>query len=207
MGRFQSPQARQAVSTYLQSTSYRNKLASAAIQAIHRLDDSAFIPELLTTLREGEGRFASWDYSTGLDTLAHIDRDQEDRTQVREFLAGYVNHPRMAIRRGAIRALGTLGDPKAIPVVETFCGQEPYDQIQRQAKATVDTLQEKKLLVPEEVLELRKTVDELKKETDKLKKELDDLKKQTQAKTEASPAAGVDSSKAAEDDREDTVEP
>jgi len=206
MGRFHSPQTRQAVSRYLQSTSYRNELADAAIGAIRRLDDPAFIPELMATLQGGQGRFHSSDFASGLGTLARIARDQDDRTQVREFLAGYVNHPRMIVRRGAIGALGTLGDPKAIPIVETFCGQEPHDQIQRQAKTAMDKLQEKKLLVPEEVIELRKTVDELKKETEKLKKEIEDLKKRDQAKAETPSVAGEDSSKASEDDPNDSAE-
>jgi aminopeptidase N len=206
MGRFHSPQTRQAISRYLQSTSYRNELANAAIAAIRKLDDPAFIPELITTLREGEGRFQSWDFTRGLGTLARIARDQEDRTQVRDFIAGYVNHPRQVIRRGAIGALGTLGDPRAIPIIETFCGQEPYDQIQRSAKEAMDKLQEKKPLVPEEVIELRKAVDDLKKETEKLKKDLDDVKKQGAAKAENPPATGEDSSKAGEDDHEDSQE-
>jgi aminopeptidase N len=206
MGRFHSPETRQVISKYLQSTSYRNELANAVIGAIRKLDDPAFIPELMTTLREGEGRFESWDYYRGLGTLAYIARDQDDRTQVREFLAGYVNHPRTIVRRSAIRALGTLGDPKAIPIVETFCGKEPHDEIQRQAKEAMDKLREKKLLVPEEVIELRKTVDDLKKETEKLKKDLDDLRKQGQAKAEAPPAADTDSSKATKDDPNDSTE-
>lgn len=202
MGRFHSPQTRQTISKYLRSTSYRNELADAAVRAIRRLDDPAFIPELMTTLQEDEARFPSWNFARGLGTLAHIAHDQDDRTQVREFIAGYVNHPRMVVRRGAIGALGTLGDPKAIPIVETFCGDEPHDQIQRQAKEAMDKLREKKPLVPEEVIELRKTVDELKKETEKLKKELEDMRKQDQAKVEASSS---DASKA-EDDRKDSEE-
>jgi len=206
MGRFQSPQTRQGVSKYLQSASYRSELADAAIRAIRTLDDPAFIPDLMATLREGEGRFPSWNFARGLGTLAHIARDQDDRTQVREFIAGYVNHPKLTVRGGAISSLGTLGDPKAIPIVETFCGEEPHDRIQRQAKEAMDKLREKKPLVPEEVIELRKTVDELKKETEKLKKDLDDVKKQGAAKAENPPATGEDSSKAGEDDHEDSQE-
>jgi HEAT repeat protein len=206
MGRFHSPQTRQAVSKYLQSASYRSELADAAIRAIRTLDDPAFIPELMGTLREGDGRFPSWSFARGLGTLAHIVRDQEDRTQVREFLAGYVNHPKLTVRGGAISALGALGDPKAIPIVETFCGEEPYDPIQRRAKEAMDKLREKKPLVPDEVIELRKAVDELKKETEKLKKDLDDVKKQGEAKAETPPATGEDSSKAGEDDHEDSQE-
>ncbi len=186
LGRFHCPQTKQIISKYLQSTSYRNELADAAVGAIRTLNDPACIPELMQTLRGREQQFQSWDFARGLGTLARIACDQEDRTQVREFIAGYVSHPRQVIRRGAIGALGTLGDPKAIPIVETFCGSEPHDPIQRSAKQAMDRLQEKKPLVPDEVIELRKVVDELKKETDKLRKELDDLKKQNEARAAAS---------------------
>jgi aminopeptidase N len=161
----------------------------------------------MTVLRERERQFRSWGFVRGLGTLAHIARDQDDRTQVREFIAGYVNHPRQAIRGGAISALGTLGDPKALPIVETFCGEEPHDRIQRQAKEAMEKLREKKTLVPDEIIELRKTVDELKEETEKLNKELEDLKKQGEAKAQGTPSAeekpSSDSSKPPDDAQED----
>ncbi len=205
MGRFHSPRTREIISKYLKSTSYCNELADAAVEAIRKLNDPEFIPELMDALREGESRFRSWDFAGGLGTLARIACDREDRTAVREFLAGYVNSPKPAVRSGAISALGTLGDPQAIPIVETFCGEEPHDRIQRTAKTAMDKLQEKKLLVPEEVIELRKTVDELKKETEKLKKDIEDLKKQNEAKSKAepSPAADTDSVKPIKDDDRD----
>jgi aminopeptidase N len=189
LGRFQSPETHETLCRYLQSSSYRNELAGAAIEAVRSLDDPTFIPDLMTSLRENERQFQSRKFGEGLDTLAHIAREQEDRTQVREFIAGYVNHPRQAIRGGAIAALGTLGDPGAIPIVETFCVEKPHDRIQRQAKEAMDKLREKKPLVPEEVIELRKTVDELKKDTDKLKEQIEDLKKQNQAKEQGPPTA------------------
>jgi aminopeptidase N len=185
MGRFQSPQTRQVIARYLPSSSYRNELAVAAIDAIRRLEDPVFIPDLMATLRDREREFQSWDFARGLGALARVARDQEDRTQVREFLAGYVNHLNRTIRGGALSALGTLGDPKAIPIVETFCGHEPHDRTQRQAKAALDRLREVKPFAPEEVIELRKTVNELKTELDKLRQEIEDMKKQDQAKMKA----------------------
>jgi len=206
LGRFDSPQTRQVISTCLRSTSYRNELAAAAIDAIRKLNDPAFIPELMTALREDERQFTSWEFTGGLDTLARIAHDQEDRTPVREFLAGYVNHPRQTIRSGAIGALGTLGDPKAIPIVETFCGDKPHDPLQRRAQAAMDRLRQDKRLVPEEVVELRKTVDDLKKEVEKLKNDIEDMKKKDQAKAEATPDrdkdAQVDTSSSEESGQE-----
>jgi aminopeptidase N len=203
LGRYHSPETRAILSKYLRSTSYRNELAGAAIDAIRSLDDSVFIPEMMTVLRENEQKFQARAFGEGLDALAYIAREQEDRTQVREFIAGYVNHPRQILRAGAICALGTLGDPKAIPIVQTFCVEEPHDRVQRQAKEAMDKLQEKKLLVPEEVIELRKTVDELRKDTDNLKEQVEDLKKQNQARAEAGGDSTSDSPKAADDAQAD----
>ncbi len=190
LGRFQSPQTREAVSRYLHSTSYRNELAMAAIDAIGSLNDPTFIPELMATLRDHELQFGSWDFARGLDVLARIACEQDDRTNVREFLVGCVNCRRPAVRRGALSALGTLGDPKAIPVVETFCGNDRHDPLQRQAQEAMDRLRERKPLVPEEVVELRRTVDELRKEVETLKGQIEDVKKQSRARTETTPADG-----------------
>lgn len=196
MGRYHGPPTEQLLRRYLRSTSYRNELASAAIGAVRALDDASFIDELMAALRAGKDRFTSRGFATGLDTLAHIARDEEDRTTVREFLAGYVNDPKRAIQSGAIGALGTLGDPKAISVVETFAGRETRDGLQRRAERALEQLRRRQELVPEEVVALREAVAELKQETDKLKQDLEDLKKQTDAKAEAEPSA-EDSTEAA----------
>jgi HEAT repeat protein len=184
LGRFHSPRTRETVSRYLQSTSYRNELAVAAIDAIDTLSDPTFIPELTAVLRDREDQFGSWDLARGLDVLAKIASDQDDRTNVREFLVSCVNCRRPAIRGGALAALGSLGDPKAVPVVETFCGDDRRDPVQRRAREAMDRLREKKPLVPAEIVELRRTVDELRKEVETLKGQLDDVKKKDRAKAE-----------------------
>jgi uncharacterized coiled-coil DUF342 family protein len=48
----------------------------------------------------------------------------------------------------------------------------------------MDRLREKKRLVPEEVIELRRTVDELRKDVEKLRGQIEDVKKQAQAKAQ-----------------------
>ncbi len=184
LGRFHSPGTREAVARYLHSTSYRNELAMAAIDAIDTLNDPTFIPELTAALRDREDQFGSWGFARGLDVLARIASDQDDRTSVREFLVSCVNCRRPAICGGALAALGTLGDPEAIPVVETFCGDDRRDSVQRRAREAMARLREKKPLVSAEIVELRRTVDELRKEVEMLKGQLDDVKKQNRARAQ-----------------------
>jgi len=152
------------------------------VQAVRMLDEPFFISLLQRTLGENERQFASWDFARGLDTLAHISRNEDDKTKVRNFLAGYVNHPKKTIQKGAIKALGTLGDTKAIPVVETFSGDDSGDSVQRSAKNALRALSEKKQLVPEEITQLRQTVEKLTKENEKLRNEVEDIKKRLDAK-------------------------
>jgi len=182
LGLYHHKSTRRLLLTYLQSVSFRNELATAAIEAIRMQDEPFFIVPLQRVLDEREMEFRSWSFTRGLNALAHISRNQDDKTKVREFLAGYVNHPKNRIQAGAIGALGTLGDPKAIPIVETFSNDEPDDVIERSAERALKELRQRKQLVPDEIVRLRETVDEFRKETEKLKNDLDDIKKRLDAK-------------------------
>jgi len=182
LGLYQHKSTRRLLLKYLKSVSFRNELASAAIEAIRMLDEPFFIVPLQKVLEEREMDFRSWSFTQGLDTLAHITRNEDDKTKVRNFLAGYVNHPKDRIQVGAIRALGTLGDPKAIPIIETFSNDEPDNNIERAAERALKQLRERKQLVPDEIVRLRDTVEEFRKETEKIKNGLDDIKKRLDAK-------------------------
>lgn len=193
LGQYHDKGTRKLLLKYLGTESFRNSIASAAIEAIRKLDDPFFIEPLRMALAEDERDFTSGGFARALDNLAHISRNEEDRTKVRKFLTGYVNHPKSSIQSGAIRALGTLGDPKAISVVETFSGNDPSDRTQRTASDALKTLREQKPLVPDEVVRLRETVDKLTKETEKLRDDLEDIKTRLDAKDQpAKDKAGSD---------------
>ncbi|MEJ2703264.1 MAG: M1 family aminopeptidase, partial [Sedimentisphaerales bacterium] len=161
LGLYHDKKTRRLLVKYLKSRSYRNELAGAAIEAIRMLDEPFFIGRLQRILTEREGQFRSWDFARALDTLARISRDEEDKTNVRQFLLGYVSHSKETIQAGAIRALGVLGDTKAIPVLETFTSDEPDSWIERAAERALKELRDRKELVPAEIIQLRETVDKL----------------------------------------------
>ena len=163
LGLYHHKSTRRLLLKYLQSVSFRNELATAAIEAIRMLDEPFFIVPLQRVLDEREMDFRSWSFTRGLNTLAHISRNEDDKTKVRNFLAGYVNHPKDRIQAGAIGALGTLGDPRAIPIVETFSSDEPDDNTERSAERALKQLRQRKQLVPDEIVRLRETVDEFSK--------------------------------------------
>ncbi len=188
LGRYHTAEGNALVIRYLKSESYRNTLASATVRAIRMLDEPQFIEPLCEILRTQPRDWLRGRFGQALDTLAYIARNEEDKKDVREFIAGYVNHPDRSVRVGAISALGTLGDPKAMAVIQTFARDLPRDNVERAAKEALAELQEQKKLVPEEVIELRKVVDDLKKDTKKLTDEIEDVKKRLNAKAEAKPS-------------------
>jgi len=190
LGQYHDKGTRKVLLEYLGSKSFRNSLADAAIEVIRRLDDSFFIEPLRRTLSENERDFTSWGFARALDTLAHISRNEDNKTKIRTFLTGYVNHPKRNVQSGAIRALGTLGDSKAIGVLETFSGDDPSNRIQRSARDALRKLRETKQLVPDEIIRLRETIDKLSKETEKLHNDLEDIKNRLDAKEQAAKAKG-----------------
>ena len=192
LGLYHHKKTRRMLVKYLKSRSFRNELAGAAAEAIRLLDEPLFIGPLQQVLAEREKEFRSWEFARALETLARISRNEEDKTKVRKFLIGYVNHPKQTVQTGAIRALGALGDTKAMPVLETFSSDEPDDRIERAAERALKDLRDRKELVPGEIIQLREAVDKLKKETDKLRNNLDDIKKRLDAKEEATETKGAD---------------
>jgi aminopeptidase N len=199
LGRYHSAETRALVSRYLTSESFQKRLTLAAVEAMQMLDEPNFVEPLRDVLREGPHGWPARRFAGVLNTLAHLAREQEDRTNIREFLAGYVNHSHASIQTGAIRALGTLGDPKAIPILTTFLQGEPSDRIERTAREALDRLQEKKKLAPDEIIELRRTVEELKKEQQKTKGELEEIRKRLDARTENKTEDGTSSPKTGQD--------
>ncbi|MCE5251448.1 HEAT repeat domain-containing protein [bacterium] len=184
LGRYHHKDTQKILVAYLNSKSYRNRLADGAVDAIRTLDDPSYIPPLMKTLKGSEREFTSRSFGLALDTLAFIARNEDDRTEVREFIAGYVNHPKRNIRQRAIGALGTLGDPKAVSIVETFTGDDTEDTIQSAAKESLKKLREQKKVAPAEIISLRETVDEIRKENETMKKDLEDIKKRLDARGE-----------------------
>ena len=184
LGRYHTAEGYALVVRYLKSESYHNRLATAAVEAIRMLDDPQFIRPLSKELKIQNGDWPRWQFSQALDTLAYIARNEEEKMDVRELLVAHVNHPNRYVQAGAIRALGTLGDPKAIAVIQTFARDVPRDNVERATRDALAKLQEQKKLVPQEVIELRKVVDDLKKDTKKLTDELDEVKKRLDARAE-----------------------
>jgi aminopeptidase N len=188
LGGYEKPEARSVILKYLNSQSYRNELADAALGAIRSQDDPALVVPVLDTLANTETNFTSYGFARSLDTLAYLARNEEKKDSVREFLLRYVNHKKRAIRIASINALSTLGDPKALAVLETFARASKQNREQSAAEQAVASLRAARKPV-DDFKNLRQEVLDLQKSNRDLRKELDDLKKKFEARPGSSASA------------------
>jgi len=181
LGRFHGDETRSRIVAALQTKSFRNELAVAAISAIRQQNDPSYAASLMKVLTEDERHFTSGDFGRGLETLGYVAKSLKKKDSVRDFLLKYINHPMTRIRSGAMDALGNLGDATVISVLESFVSSNDV-AVARTAKRALDQLRESKPSVPKEIVELRKEVAAIKTESDQLQADLKDIRNQQKAK-------------------------
>lgn len=190
LGKFNSKETKQLLVEALDTESFRDRIADAAVSAIGTMDDPYFIGILRKHITNRAEAFTTSSHGNALETLGHISRNEKNKTKIRKFLTGFVNHKNRRITAAAISALGALGDPKAVALLAAFEDDDSRDRIQRAARRALTKLRQQKPLAPEEVIELRKILDDVKKDNEKLRKEFEDLKKRLDAKDEPPASPG-----------------
>jgi aminopeptidase N len=180
LGAYHGPGVRETLLGFLRTSSFRDEIAVAAIAAMRAQDDTAYLAPLREALSRPEAGFSSRDFGQGLDAFAYLGRNEKAKDPLREFLAGFINHKRERIQTGAMKALGTLEDPKAISLLETFAVM-PKETPQRQEADKAIAALRAVNRPGDNLKDLRQEVLELRRAKDDLKKELDDLKKRVEA--------------------------
>ena len=181
LGAYAKPEVRDSLVKFLNTPSYRDRLTEAAIAGMKTQDDPSYVTPVLVTLKAREATLMSTVFSAGLDALAFLARNEAKKDTIRDFLTAWVNSPKERVRLAAISALGTLEDPRAIAVLETFTSLTA----DRPEKAAADKslIRLRTARKPGEDLKgLRTEVLDLQKSNRELKKDLDTLKKKLEAK-------------------------
>ena len=189
LAKFSEPKAAHCIETALTRESFGNEIAVAAVEAIRQAHNTDLTDELLMALMSQEKSFDSSDFGSGLNAIAALSEDQQDKSATRAFLAKYLDHPREPVRVAAIRALGTLGDRQSLPVLQPLADAHS-DRIASAAKEAVSAIEQEAGTAPEEVRELRKLVREMQDEQKKLSESVEELTEKREAK-ETEPAAGA----------------
>ena len=166
---------RELLAEFLDSDSFRNELADAAISTIRKQASEDYGDRLLDVLKRRKEEFTSHGYGQGLETLAQLAQDSDDKSAVSQFLRSHLNEPKTSIRRAAIRGLGTLRDRTAMALLESIAaGQD--DRQAAAAKSALERIRNESPTVPAELREMRKQLAEFKERQAKLSKQLEELK-------------------------------
>ena len=179
LGKYRDAQVEQIITKMLQSNSFRNELAEAAIEALGKNEDATQRDALMNALRLRESELTSYGLGNGLKTLAKVSRslntESAGRTEVERFLRDYALHPKPPVRNQAVEALGILGDNRSIEILESIANEKPSGRAARVAVKSLKKIRGKASAVPQELTDLRKLIDELRDDTKKLREEVDQL--------------------------------
>ncbi|MDP6796046.1 MAG: M1 family metallopeptidase, partial [Verrucomicrobiota bacterium] len=173
-------QARKLIDAALGSDTFRHQLADAAVSALRKQDRPANIAKIRDAMENDGAKFTTRGYAGALGALGHLGRNQKNKAKLREFLVGHVNSPKRRVALGAIDALGQLGDPRAISVLEKLTGAAEDDPARKAAEQAIEKLRAARKPA-DDYKNLRKEVTNLKQANSKLTKELGDLKKRFDA--------------------------
>jgi aminopeptidase N len=189
LGVYETPMVHDLLVKFLNSESYREELAGAAIFAIRTQGDPAYIAPLMTTLSNRQAELPSRTFSLGLGTLASLAHNEEKKDAVREFLIAQVNSKKQTVQRAAITALGTLGDPQAVAVLTTFATASEDSPLRAAAEQAIIAVRTNRKPA-DDLKNLRTEVMDLQKSNRGLRKDVDDLKKKIEALGSDSPVPG-----------------
>ncbi len=187
LANYSEPEIHDRLLTCLKSQSYRNRLTEAAISTMRTQDDAAYAEPIRKALEERRADFTTGGVSSALDAIAFLSRNDERKDFVRGFLIAFLNDKNVSIRNGAIRALGTLGDARAIAVLQTFANASREIPEQAPAEAAIQSIRSNRKQ-GDNLKDLRDTVSDLQKENRQLRKDLDTLQKKFEAIPELPPA-------------------
>ena len=192
LGLYNGEQTKEILTKFLKSESFRNVLVDASIDAIRKLDDPYFTAVLSETIENRQDSLEPATLADALNTLGLLARDNEDKSETRQFLTKFVESKNRVIKTGAVRALGSLGDQRARALLESLVSEDEriqnfprrrlFDNYSGAAKIALEKLDKEQKIAPAEVIELREKVNELKKETEKVKNDIEDLKKKFSAR-------------------------
>jgi len=180
LARWEGDSIRNRLLTAARGDSFRQTEVEGAFSAMRTHGSPLLVAPLRELLEQRAGELRERAFNRGLETLAFLARNETERGPVREWITTRVHHPRPSTREAAIRALGTLGDPLAIRVLETFAGADEGAPYQKAASEAVRKLMAAKETAPE-LKDLRRELTDLKRDNESLRKEFEQFRRQQRA--------------------------
>ncbi|MCA9168824.1 MAG: HEAT repeat domain-containing protein [Planctomycetales bacterium] len=189
LGKLQGAASKTLLQEYLSRPSFRNVLAEAALDAMESQHRPAYRKPLLKWLESQTESLQTSTIRKALTTLAALSRDVKSKEAERKIIAQYLQDPRPPVQNAAARALGTLGDPAALPLLRSVRSSTQDNGLERAVDDAIRRINETRPLAPQEVVELRRELQTLRDEQKKLSDELKTLREQNAAAQETDKAA------------------
>ncbi len=163
----------------LGTKSYHGMVAAAVFDALKGQNRQDAVPAVLAWLKAPPELLEARDFGRALETLGYLARDRKE-DDVYTFLATVLNDSRETRRAAAARALGALGDPRALPVLRGVARvkRDAASVPAGAAIARIESLQNS----PVQTQEAWKKVEALTQRTEELEKKLEALQKRDEAK-------------------------
>ncbi len=183
IGMYNKPEVKEVLLKFLNSDSYKSRLAGAAVYAMRAQSDLSYVQPIEEMLTKKRDQLSIVTIITALDAVAYLSKTEKNRESARNFISEYLNDKKVSIQCGAIRALGTLEDPASIKVLETFSNASKTSPQQSSAQYAIENIRSNNRPF-DNLHELREQISDLQKKQREIRKELDDAKKLTKAKTD-----------------------
>jgi len=165
------PETLEIITRHLRMPSYHDLVARAALSAARKHGDPTLRDPIFDWLTQDVDALTHQAVNDAMTALAQLAREATDQADVREALLSRVEHPRESVRLAALRALGMLGDPQALPALERFAGADTRKRERQTAQSAIRAIREKRP-VSQDLQQLRKEVLELRRQQDELKEQL-----------------------------------
>lgn len=171
LAKYPEPAAAEPALAALQGDSFQNQLAIAAAGAVAKTRDPALLERLTSAMSRRRHQMPGRKFGAVLPEVGRLGREAGDKTPAREFLLEQLADPVIAVRLGAVEALGELRDRRARPVLEALAAKSGKEGAA--AKQALDTLDAEPTKAPQAVKELRAALDDLREEHDELREKFE----------------------------------
>jgi aminopeptidase N len=167
-----------ALVKHLESNTYWNTVAAAAIATFRAQDDASAVPAILARLQRTPLEFDPWDQVPAMEALGFLARDEKhpQRNAVLAYLTGHLNHPKESLRVGAAKSLGLLRDPRALAWLAPLASSsKPFKDPVREAAEKSITALEAAQAGPQQMKDVWSKLQELQKKSEDLQRQLEKM--------------------------------
>lgn len=177
--KFGNPGVRKILVSRLRDDSYRQTVERAVLSASRKFDSTSLAPAIRKYIEDKGDKIESNTLGDALNALAFLNRasDAPVKISTRLFIQEFLTHKKESVISGAIRALGTLGDSRAIAILESFSTVDKDEGPAKAAREAISKIQKNATESPQLEL-LRKQVQSYEAEVESLNKQVDQLKSQ-----------------------------